>query len=107
MEARRRDGRDPGCNECKQLDKRTILVKAVILAGIMSAIYTILLTLFFRFRRGNYLRARFMIQLFLLTLPLGIALYSIAPSDFAWIPQEWRESNQPVEIGFFLVSYSC
>jgi hypothetical protein len=47
-----------------------------------------------------------MVQLFLLTLPLAIILYFIIPRDFPWMSGEWRETNDLLQISFFLFLYS-
>jgi|SRR6266446_2035463 len=78
----------------------------VILAAIMCAVYTVLVTFVFRFRRGNYLRARFMVQLFFLTVPISIVLYYMVPGDVARTRPHWGVTNDLLDIGFFLFAYS-
>lgn len=73
----------------------------------MVTIYLVLLTIVFQLRRGSYLRAKFMVRLFLLTLPLGVVLYFATRKDLGFLPDRWLEKNEMLEVGFLLFLYSA
>ena len=77
------------------------------LVFLLVTIYLAVLTVGFRLRSGDYLRARFMVRLFLVTLPLGVVLYLVTRPDLGFLPRRWLETNEVMEVAFFVFVYSA
>jgi hypothetical protein len=73
----------------------------------MSVAYLILLTAGFRFFVRQGLRARFMLRLFLITLPAGVAIHYLTPDDLGFLPLRWCKTGHGLDLWFFLFLYSA
>jgi hypothetical protein len=82
-------------------------VKAVFLAAAMTIAYLLALTVGFRLLPAETLRARFMVRLFLLTLPASVAIHYVTPDNLGFLPVHWYETGYGVDLWFFLFLYSA
>lgn len=81
-------------------------MKAFILATAAILLYTLLITLLFRFRRVEH-RARAMMRLFLLSLPPFAALVVMSPADLGCLPASLVEPIWWVEPAFAGLLYTA
>ena len=82
-------------------------MKAIVLAALMAMAYLVAITLAFVLARPETLKARLMLFVFGGTLPLGVALHYLTPSDLGFLPVGWYESDTLLDLAFFLFVYSA
>lgn len=82
-------------------------MKAIILAAAMCAMYFAAMTFAFLFTRPETLRARLMLLLFAFTLPVGVAIHYLTPSDLGFLPYRWCEPDTMLDLAFFLFLYTA
>jgi len=82
-------------------------VKAVFLAATLAIAYLIAITVAFRFLSYETLRARFMLLLFLFTLPVGAAIHYATPDNLGFLPAQWCETRRILDLGAFIFFYSA
>src|SRR5947207_4205541 len=90
-----------------QRQGQVVRVKAVLLAAAMCVMYIVAVTAGFYLARPEALRARFMVILFLWTVPLGLAIHLMTPGDLGFLPAAWCEPNHFVDRMFFLFMYAA
>jgi hypothetical protein len=82
-----------------------LVMKPVLLTLLMCAVYVTAMSIAFRVRRVNLRTAGFLTRLFLMTLPVAVAIYCLTPRDLGFLPASLIE-NPVLEIVFLLFIYS-
>ena len=80
-------------------------MKGLLLAGLMSLGYFIVITIVFRFARPRA-RAAAMVQLHLISIPIFLAVHRVLPADLGLLPPQLVERQPLLDLGVGLFVYS-